>query len=89
MAESMALWRCPACQKLLEQRSPEQVRKGFRAQVQAGAPRAAEFVEEALWPAYLASRRRCRCGSRRRLKPVAGATLRGQLPLRLDAVVLR
>lgn len=91
MAESMALWRCPSCQRLLEQRSPEHVRRRFRAQVEAGVPRpaAAEFVEEALWPAYLASLRRCRCGSRRRLKPVSGAAMRGQLSLRLDAVVLQ
>jgi hypothetical protein len=47
----------------------------------------AEFVREATWPAYLASMKRCRCGSRRELKPVADA--RGQLDLQIDAVVLQ
>ena len=47
-----------------------------------------QFVTEAMWPAYLASLRRCRCGSRRRLKPVRDA-VRGQLDLHLDAVVLQ
>jgi hypothetical protein len=50
---------------------------------------AAEFVAEAMWPAYLASLRRCRCGSRKRLKPVQQAAVRGQLDLHLDAVVLQ
>jgi hypothetical protein len=47
---------------------------------------AVEFVREATWPAYLASLKRCRCGSRRQLKPAAG---RRQLDLQIDAVVLQ
>jgi hypothetical protein len=47
-----------------------------------------EFVVEAMWPAYLASLRRCRCGSRRRLRRVH-EPMRGQLDLHLDPVVLQ
>jgi hypothetical protein len=54
-----------------------------------GRTRAAsvEFVRETTWPAYLASLKRCRCGSRQQLKPVPPG--RGQLDLQLDAVVLQ
>jgi hypothetical protein len=48
-----------------------------------------EFVREATWPAYLASLRRCRCGSRQRLKAVPETAGRGQLDLQVDAVVLQ
>jgi hypothetical protein len=48
-----------------------------------------EFVREATWPAYLASLKRCRCGSRRELKEVPAGVVRGQLDLQIDAVVLQ
>jgi len=54
---------------------------------QAGA--AADFVREATWSAYLASMRRCRCGSRKRFRPLPPTSLRGQLDLGIDAVVLQ
>ena len=56
---------------------------------QCGTNPSAEFVAEAMWPAYLASFRRCRCGSRKRLKPVSAAAMRGQLDLHLDPVVVQ
>jgi hypothetical protein len=46
-----------------------------------------DFVRETTWPAYLASLKRCRCGSRQRLKPEPAG--RGQLDLQIDAVVLQ
>jgi hypothetical protein len=54
----------------------------------AGA--AVEFVREATWPAYLASLKRCRCGSKKQLKPVPPGAVRGkQLDLQIDPVVLQ
>ena len=47
-----------------------------------------EFVREATWPAYLASLKRCRCGSRSKLKPLPAGG-RSQLDLQTDAVVLQ
>jgi hypothetical protein len=89
MSESTKLWRCAACGRLLRQQSEDYARARLRSQVAAGATGAVEFVQEAMWPAYLASLRRCRCGSRGRLRPVQGGSLRGQLALHLDAVVLQ
>lgn len=87
--ELVRLWRCPACNRVLLQRSEEYARKRLRSQVAVGSGAAAEFVREAMWPAYLASLRRCRCGSRKRLKALPAGALRGQLDLHLDPVVLQ
>jgi hypothetical protein len=85
----LKLWRCPNCNRVLLERSEEYARKRLRSQVAAGSGDVAEFVRQAMWPAYLASLRRCRCGSRRRLRAVPAAALRGQLDLHLEAVVLQ
>ena len=89
MGESIKLWRCPACERVLLQRDEKYARERLRSQVLAGLDSMAEFVREAMWPAYLASLRRCRCGSKSRLRQVPGSALRGQLPLHLDAVVVQ
>ena len=86
-AESAKIWRCPSCNRLLVEKSVDYARERHEALVaRCGS---AEFVREATWPAYLASLKRCRCGSRRALKPEPCAPLRGQLDLQIDAVVLQ
>jgi hypothetical protein len=87
--DGLKLWRCPACNRVLLERSEEYARKRLSSQVAAGSGAAVEFVREAMWPAYLASLRRCRCGSRKRLRAVSAGALRGQLDLHLEAVVLQ
>ncbi|GAC1338243.1 MAG: hypothetical protein NVS2B9_21770 [Myxococcales bacterium] len=87
--EGFKLWRCPACDRVLLQRSVEYARRRLRSQVASGKGASADFVREAMWPAYLASLRRCRCGSRKRLRAVPAGALRGQLDLHLEAVVLQ
>jgi hypothetical protein len=82
------LWRCPSCNKVLRERTVGEAQRRHAELVRALAGSQAEFVVEATWPAYLASLRRCRCGSRRRLKPLQEA-MRGQLDLHLDGVVLQ
>jgi len=82
------LWRCPSCNRVLRERTVGEVQRRHAELVRAQSGSQAEFVVEATWPAYLASLRRCRCGSRRRLKPAEEA-LRGQLDLHLDPVVLQ
>ena len=82
------LWRCPSCNRVLRERSAGEAQRRHVELVRAHSGGQAEFVAEAMWPAYLASLRRCRCGSRRRLKPV-NESPRGQLDLHLDAVVLQ
>lgn len=89
MGESMKLWRCPTCNRLLQERDQSYARARHQAMVRKQAPRASDFVAEATWGAYLASLRHCRCGSRKRFKAVPRADLRGQLDLTLDAVVLQ
>ena len=89
--ETIQLWACPSCHRVLRERSVDEAQRRHEELVreQCGATSSAEFVAEAMWPAYLASLRRCRCGSRKRLKPVSAATMRGQLALQLDAVVVQ
>ncbi len=85
-AESAKIWRCPSCNRLLIEKGVDYARQRHEALVKRCGS-SAEFVREATWPAYLASLKRCRCGSRRVLKPAPQA--RGQLDLHLDAVVLQ
>jgi hypothetical protein len=82
------LWRCPTCNRTLRERTASEAQLRHVEVVRAQCGSQAEFVAEAMWPAYLASLRRCPCGSRRRLKPVREAP-RGQLDLHLDPVVLQ
>ena len=86
-AESQRIWRCPSCNRLLIEKSVDYVRQRHEAMMSKCG--SSEFVREATWPAYLASMKRCRCGSRRELKPVADGSVRGQLDLQTDAVVLQ
>ena len=89
MGESIKLWRCTSCNRVLLERDVDYARRRHAALVAESGASAAEFVKEATWGAYLASLRRCRCGSRKRFTPVPKTTLRGQLDLTLDAVVLQ
>ncbi len=84
-AESSKVWRCPACNRLLIEKSIDYARQRH-AQLLA---RSSEFAREATWPAYLASMKRCRCGSKRELKRVATDAVHGQLDLQTDSVVLQ
>jgi hypothetical protein len=88
-AESAKIWRCPSCNRLLVEKSIDYARaRHERLTARAGS--AADFVREATWPAYLASLKRCRCGSRKQLKPVPPGAVRGkQLDLQIDPVVLQ
>ena len=86
-AESTRIWRCPACKRLLIEKSVEYAQKRHE-QLLSRARCGSEFVREATWPAYLASLKRCRCGSKSQLKPVPDSALRGQLDLQIDPVVL-
>jgi hypothetical protein len=85
-AASARIWRCPSCNRLLVEKSLDYARARHAEMIGRTRGVAVEFVREATWPAYLASLKRCRCGSRRRLKPAAG---RRQLDLQIDAVVLQ
>ncbi|HTO99134.1 MAG TPA: hypothetical protein VMK66_18915 [Myxococcales bacterium] len=87
-AESARIWRCPSCNRLLVERSIDYARARHAEMIGRTRGTAVEFVREATWPAYLASLKRCRCGSRRKLKPVPAGG-RSQLDLRTDAVVLQ
>jgi len=89
MGETIKLWRCPSCNRVLREQPLQYAleRHGEMVRAQAGA--AADFVREATWAAYLASLRRCRCGSRKRFRALPVASLRGQLDLGIDAVVLQ
>ena len=86
MSQAIKLWKCPACRRVLLERSERYARERHEEMLQA-APNA-DFVREATWPAYLASLRRCRCGSRKRLQAVDGLARVGQLRLQLDGVVV-
>jgi hypothetical protein len=88
-AESKKIWRCPSCNRLLVERSIDYARARHEALLARTRTGAAEFVREATWPAYLASMKRCRCGSRSRLRPVPSQAVRGQLDLHIEAVVLQ
>jgi hypothetical protein len=79
------IWRCPACDRLLIEKSIDYARQRH-AQL---ASRTTDFGREATWPAYLASMKRCRCGSKRELKRVPPDTVQGQLDLQTDTVVLQ
>jgi hypothetical protein len=84
--ESTKLWRCPACNRVLVEKSVDYARQRHLA-LMARARCGSEFVREAMWPAYLASLKRCRCGSKSALKPTAPTP--GQLDLHAEAVVLQ
>ncbi|MCA1827047.1 MAG: hypothetical protein ABR567_08855 [Myxococcales bacterium] len=87
-AESAKIWRCPSCNRLLVEKSVDYARSRHEAlTARCGS---ADFVREATWPAYLASLKRCRCGSKKKLKPVPPGAVRGkQLDLQIDPVVLQ
>ena len=88
MGESIKLWRCTSCNRVLLERDVDYARARHAVLVAESGASAAEFVKDATWGAYLASLRRCRCGSRKRFAAVPKTSLRGQLDLALDAVVL-
>jgi hypothetical protein len=88
-AESAKIWRCPTCNRLLVERTVDYARARHQELVARARGGSIAFVREATWPAYLASLKRCRCGSRRELKPVPRGAARGQLDLHIDAVVLQ
>ena len=88
-AESSKIWRCLSCNRLLVEKSVEYARARHEEMLSRTRGSSLEFVREATWPAYLASLKRCRCGSRRELKAVPPGVVRGQLDLQTDAVVLQ
>lgn len=88
-AESKKIWRCPSCNRLLVERSVDYARQRHAALLARTRSGSAEFVREATWPAYLASMKRCRCGSRTRLRPVPSQAVRGQLDLHIETVVVQ
>lgn len=88
-AESRRIWRCPSCNRLLVEKSVEYARARHAELLARTRGGSIEFVREATWPAYLASLKRCRCGSRRKLKAVVPDAACGQLDLQVDAVVLQ
>ena len=88
-AESTRIWRCPSCNRLLVEKSIDYARARHAEMLSRTRTGAIEFVREATWPAYLASLKRCRCGSRRKLKAVLPAASSGQLDLQVDAVVMQ
>jgi hypothetical protein len=87
-AESAKIWRCPSCNRLLIEKSVDYARARHAEMLARTRGVSVEFVREATWPAYLASLKRCRCGSRSKLKPLPAGG-RGQLDLQTDAVVLQ
>ena len=87
--DSIRLWTCPGCHRVLRERTVDEAQRLHEELVREQCGASAQFVAEAMWPAFLASQRRCRCGSRKRLKPVSSASMRGQLDLHLDAVVVQ
>jgi len=90
-AESTRMWRCPSCNRLLVERSIDYARTRHSELLARTRGGSIEFVREVTWPAYLASLKRCRCGSRRRLKAVAPGAACGQLDfdVQTDALVLQ
>jgi len=87
MSHTIRLWQCQACRRVLLEQDECSARERYDAMVAEAAGPGAEFVREAAWPAYRASLRRCRCGSKRRLRRVE--SMPGQLALHLDGVVLQ
>ncbi len=87
--ESIKLWRCPSCNRVLREQPIEQAMRAHAEMVAAQAGAAADFVREATWAAYLASLRRCRCGSKSKFRAVPVSSMRGQLDLAIDSVVLQ
>jgi hypothetical protein len=88
-AESSRIWRCASCNRLLVEKSVDYARARHAELIARTRVPSVEFVREATWPAYLASLKRCRCGSRRELRAVPPGVVRGQLDLQIDAVVLQ
>ena len=88
MTQAIRMWRCPCCDRVLLERGEGYARQRHEALVLQSAGAAREFVREATWPAFLASMKRCRCGSRQRLQAVDGRAQVGQLRLQLDGVVI-
>ena len=88
-AEASKIWRCLSCNRLLIEKSVDYARARHEEMLARTRALSVEFVREATWPAYLASLKRCRCGSRRQLKAVPSEVVRGQLDLQIDAVVLQ
>lgn len=88
MSHSIKLWQCPTCKRVLREGTEGYARERHQALVAQAAGPSAEFVREATWPAYLASLRRCRCGSKKRLVRIHGQVPAGQLRLQLDGVVV-
>ena len=88
-AESTKIWRCPSCNRLLVEKSVDYARARHAELLARTRSASIEFVREATWPAYLASLKRCRCGSRSKLKAVLPGGARGQLDLQIDALVLQ
>jgi hypothetical protein len=88
-AESTKIWRCPSCNRLLVEKSVDYARARHEEMLARTRGLSVEFVREATWPAYLASLKRCRCGSRSQLRAVPTDVVRGQLDLQIDAVVLQ
>ena len=88
MGESLKLWRCPRCNRVLREEDVEHAKARHASLVEASGAVATDFVREVTWGAYLASLRRCRCGAKAKLRALPATRLRGQLQLGLDAVVL-
>src|SRR3979411_3108925 len=89
-AESTRIWRCPSCNRLLVEKGVDYARgrqAGGLGRHAGGRGGVVGCGRGATWPAYLASLKRCRCGSRRELKAVPAGVVRGQLDLQIDAVV--
>ena len=70
MGETIKLWRCPSCNRALREQLLSNALKQHAQMVAAQAGAAADFVREATWSAYLASMRRCRCGSRKQFRAI-------------------
>ena len=88
-AESTKIWRCPSCNRLLLEKSVAYAKARHEEMLSRTRGASVEFVREATWPAYLASLKRCRCGSRRQLKAVSPGSVCGQLDLQIDALVMQ
>ena len=89
MGTSIKLWRCTSCNRVLREQPLAYAIERHAEMVRAQAGAAADFVREATWSAYLASLRRCQCGSKKRFRPVPVSSLQGQLDLGIDSVVLQ
>src|SRR6266403_379984 len=63
-AESTRIWRCRSCNRLLVEKGVDYARARHAELLARTRGGSVEFVREATWPAYLASLKRCRCGSR-------------------------